>query len=750
MASTLLTLKTYYDNLMRADFAHIPAAHETLLTSLSSQVDGGTLTLAAAQGQIAKLAIDTTSVASLAYSFFTGGTPYAAGFDYLVSAGGPNPNNLNSAYYQAFNVDNRYINFAMNLGKAGEGATWFTANYGALTMSQAVVKAYTEIFGIIPTAAKVDELLNSQVPNGQGGTYTRQQYFASYGGDGLEGQGTKAAMVGWLLSAAAKEDIGTYAKANDAFLADLGPDGVAAFRSGLVAAYGTPTAGAPGATLTAAADKSISPTATDPLLKSTANDDTITGTAGLNAGQSIDAGAGHDTINLTGTIYGTITTVDGGDTVTLGTLAASTPTLGVPAQYGTVTLGADGNVVTLKGNMATGTSLTATGTNNVLHVDHTGTPGGDVIYNGAVSGFQTVYMHSPNMPAVTGAAVIYDVVNAAEYANQPVVINLAGKEVVVLKDSPNAVLISAPAQTGGGTKVDVHLQNFMGAPTTSVSQNFGSYSPNGGAIGLAVGPGQPADVNATLALHVDTDSTAGLIYGYSTTPSGGTFKGPLANLTITGAGKLTAQISSNFTNVDATQAGDLTVSYEAKTSTTAQTFRLGDGTNNLSIFFNGSATLPLTPAAVKFYLGAGVDTISLTGSAMSAPGDNVFAATSLANLHIRDNVTLSAPPEIIGFQKGVDHLVLDALEHAVTANVQTYADGKTTLTDALVAVSAHVAANTVAVFTWNGDTYVYAQDATVGVNMGASVNTGDGLIKLVGVTGLTVGTGAGSYDIHYG
>ncbi len=751
MATTLQSLKTYYDNVMRSDFAHIPATHQTLLANLSTQVDGGALTLAAAQAQVVKLAIDTTSVASLAYNFFTGSTPFHHGFDYLVSAGGANPNNLNSAYYQAFNVDNRYINFAMNLGKAGEGATWFNANYGALTMSQAVSKAYAEIFGITPDATKVNALLNDQVPNGQGGTYTRQQYFASYGGDGLEGVGTKAAMVGWLLAAAAKEDIGTYAKANDAFLADLALDGVALFRSGLVAAYGTPAPGTTGVTLTVAGDKSVSPTATDPTLKSTANNDTITVTGDVAAGVTIDAGAGRDTITAKG-VLGTLTTTDGGDTLVLNDVLSTPAGLGVPAQFGSVTLGADNNVVTLKGLVAAGTSLTAAGTNNVLHVDHTGYTS-SVTSSGTISGFQTIYMHSPTMQKVEGATVIYSVISAPEYAGQNANISVNNKEVVVLKDTSNGANVGMRAPDGGGAKADVHLQNFTGAPTTAVSHFANGYAPNGGVISFVVGSDAAPDRNATLVLHVDSNSTAGLIYGYSSVPSGsGNFRGPLDNLTIVGAGKLTAQIASNFVNVDATQAGDLTLTYEAKTSTTAQTFRLGDGTNDLSIYFSGNATQPLTPAAVKFYLGAGTDTIRLATTAIESPGDiSATSSSSLNNLHIRDNVTLNAPPEIIGFQKGVDHLVLDAQAHALTANVQTYADGKATLTDALLAVSANVAGGTVAVFTWNGDTYVYAQDASAGVTMGGIGGaTGDGLIKLVGVTGLTVGTGAGSYDIHYG
>jgi hypothetical protein len=271
--------------------------------------------------------------------------------------------------------------------------------------------------------------------------------------------------------------------------------------------------------------------------------------------------------------------------------------------------------------------------------------------------------------------------------------------------------------------------------------------PNGGAIGLYVNAPDQLDNNGKLILHVDTDSTAGLIYGYSTSSAlGPNYRGPLPNLDIVGPGKLKAQISGTFTNVDATLAGDLDLTYSIAVSDVAQTFRLGDGTNKLALHFGYNVSSNLAPAVSKVYLGAGVDTISLSYSDYAGAPEN-----RLANLHIKDGAILSAPPEIIGFQKGVDHFVLDAQIHSLTANVQQYADGKTTLQDALIAVSAHVAVNTGAVFTWNGDTYIYNQDNIVGVTMNTlEAGGGDGLIKLVGVTGLTVGTGAGSYDIHYG
>ena len=157
--------------------------------------------------------------------------------DFLVAPNGPNPNNLNSPYYQSFSLENRYINFAVNLGKLGEGKDAFTAAFGTKTLFDSTRDAYTKIFGSTPTNAKISALLDpSFVLNGQ--TLTRAEYFAFYGQDGLNGIGTKAAMVGWLLGEAVKADIGTYAKSNDAFLLDLA-DG-AAFSIDLVGTYGKP------------------------------------------------------------------------------------------------------------------------------------------------------------------------------------------------------------------------------------------------------------------------------------------------------------------------------------------------------------------------------------------------------------------------------------------------------------------------------------------------------------------------------
>ncbi len=223
VADISATLTTAYENIFRKT----PTAQTTGLTYLIDLVTSKNATISQAIWVMAAAANETTSVATLSYQFFTGKIPGQAGMDYLLSPNGPNPNNLNGPYYQSFNLENRYINFAVNLGRDGEGKAAFTAAYGSLSLFEATREAYKTIFGGTPTDAKIHALIDSRV-----------DYFAGYGGDGPNGIGTKAAMAGWLLAEAVKADVGMYAKSNDVFLYDLA-DG-ATFAVNLVGVYGVP------------------------------------------------------------------------------------------------------------------------------------------------------------------------------------------------------------------------------------------------------------------------------------------------------------------------------------------------------------------------------------------------------------------------------------------------------------------------------------------------------------------------------
>ncbi|WP_158235486.1 hypothetical protein [Caulobacter sp. FWC2] len=195
-----------------SNILRLPAggAGETLSQTLFTQWQAGQLS----DDQVTKAIVDaadaTTSVASMSYQFFTGKVPSQIGVDFLIAPTGPNATNLNSAYYAKFDVVNRYINFAVNLGKNGEGADNFLGGYRYLSLFDATKKAYAAIFGGTPSDTKVHSLID-----------TRVDYLAYYGGDGPEGMGTKAAMVGFLLAAAATENLGVMARSNDAWLTDL-------------------------------------------------------------------------------------------------------------------------------------------------------------------------------------------------------------------------------------------------------------------------------------------------------------------------------------------------------------------------------------------------------------------------------------------------------------------------------------------------------------------------------------------------
>ena len=208
------TIETAFASILRAGSGS--TAYASFASDLQLKIYAGA-TDAAAVSAIIRAAGSATSVATLAYEFFTGKVPTQNGVDFLISPTGPNPNNLNSAYYAKFDTVNRYINFAVNLGKNGEAKDSFAAKYGGLSLIDATKEAYKVIFGATPTDAKAHSLIDSRV-----------DYLAYYGGDGPTGIGTKAAMVGFLLAAAATEDVGVMARSHDAWLTDLS-DGSAPF-----------------------------------------------------------------------------------------------------------------------------------------------------------------------------------------------------------------------------------------------------------------------------------------------------------------------------------------------------------------------------------------------------------------------------------------------------------------------------------------------------------------------------------------
>lgn len=344
--ATIDNLVSIYRNVHRLPAnSDLPASAWTQLTLMAQGIDivrggqqaGDLWTYAAAVNWIQDSAKATTEVAVMSYGFLTDQTLGTAGIDYLVSQNGGNPNNLNSEYYAKFSLENRFINFAVNLVKHGEAKDDFIRDYGENGTAYATFqKAYLKLFGVEKPIDDVIALLNEDIPNGRGGTYTRGEYFVELGGDGGNGLGTRAAMVGWLMAEAVKSGQGPYAEAVKAYLADIGLDGKATSLNVFVSAYGQggeyaaggpSDPGLPGEKATFAHDWNVDAFNREPddnthVLASDGNDvikPVITdGPGGLDAGKHIRTAGGNDIILVdNGVMRGLIDSGTGNDQIFL-------------------------------------------------------------------------------------------------------------------------------------------------------------------------------------------------------------------------------------------------------------------------------------------------------------------------------------------------------------------------------------------------------------------------------------------------
>ena len=171
------------------------------INSAIVQFKAGLITQAVFEQRLTLAVAPTTGVAHDAYKFFTGGTPTDAGMTWLIDSA-DNPNDLTDGYYARFTAENRYINFAVNLGKLGEGRAGFQTQYGGLTFAEAVTKAYGEIIGATEAqSAGVDVAAALRYIQSQ------EAYFRALGGDDL---GAKAAMAGYVLSVGTSFHVGKY------------------------------------------------------------------------------------------------------------------------------------------------------------------------------------------------------------------------------------------------------------------------------------------------------------------------------------------------------------------------------------------------------------------------------------------------------------------------------------------------------------------------------------------------------------
>jgi len=198
---------------------------------------------AAAMSYIVNSADNSTALAVLSYQFFTGKAPTQAGLEYLVNSPS-NPSDLNDRYYSGFNLENRYINFAANLGVQGEGAAAFATKYGTLSFADYVASIYQTIIGsayataagIDPTKAVADIVSRKDAilaTATAAGMITPNMTAAQID------IALKAATAGYLLGEAIKADVGIYASASNNFMVAVA-SGTATYGTDITKTYVQP------------------------------------------------------------------------------------------------------------------------------------------------------------------------------------------------------------------------------------------------------------------------------------------------------------------------------------------------------------------------------------------------------------------------------------------------------------------------------------------------------------------------------
>lgn len=304
MAYTSADLTTFFTN---GNLGKAPtAAQSLLLQTYASQTQSGAISDQAAIDRIVDMLDGTTAVAVQSYQFFTGGTPSAAGLDYLVDSA-LNANDLNDpsvagnplvGQYAVLNTENRYINFAINLGASatGEGRANFLATYGTLSFRDVAAVAYETIIGTAAAQAAGVNVTTAIdfLARPENEAYLRA--FVAQRAPGVDVElGIRAALVGQIMSAGATGDVGNYNAATERLITgalDGTFDGGITTTSGVNLLTAFPNAPSAGKsfTLTAAPD-------TAPSFSGTTGDDTYVATnATLSAADSLNGNAGNDTL----------------------------------------------------------------------------------------------------------------------------------------------------------------------------------------------------------------------------------------------------------------------------------------------------------------------------------------------------------------------------------------------------------------------------------------------------------------------
>ena len=701
------------------------------LQNKAAQNAAGALTDAQTLAWVINSADNSTALAVLSYQFFTGKSPTEGGLDYLVNSP-TNPNDLNDAYYDKFNLENRYINFAANLGVVGEGAAAFSSKYGAMSFATYIASIYETIIGasyakaagIDPAAAvayvvsRYDAILATAKSAGMiTPNMTQAQIDLA----------VKAAAAGFLMGEAIKADVGLYAAAANNFMLALAED-KAVYNTDITTTYkpvpgsgsqgtgGAVDAAPPADTLPGAVEPP-KPAEPEPLhfslttgtdkFTGKALDDTFSGTATtLNAGDVLNGGGGNDTLTINAGFNGNYTpaaaTLISIETVNITNANSgvyvdasgwtSVTKLTVTDKESTQVTASATQDVKITNTSQTGFTFIANGGHDVtisiadsegtIRVGQTTAPTGAVVFS------RTSSVANPGSLEITGGASIDVTLTAANAVNttQFASATLHGTTLTTLVKVKGSAAVTADANTAGHSGDSFQINDVnrgasgqAGKIATVEANGFGSLTISDNALAtLKASNGGNIQVGNNAA-----GAAAATTLNATLSNIDGTFQdnGVYTTLNLTrGAAASDIDLNMNvLTTLTISGSGALTLSsttatlLETITVTGSGAFDAGDlvGFGSLTTFDASAAS-----GAINLIVDAGVTAVS-TGSGADTIEQQGGAVTEAMSLGGGDDTfylggyTTSAA---IDGGQGTDIIWLDGTTAAAAAGSATFSN----------------------------------------------------------------------------
>ncbi len=699
-----------------------------VLASLSA---AGQVSDAQILSNLVNSADDSTAVAILGYQFFTGKSPTQAGMAYLVNSP-VNPNDLNDPYYARFNIENRYINFAANLGVNGEGAAAFAAKYGAMDFSTYVASIYqTIVGGRFADAAGID--VGAAVAYLVGTrdallTMVREAGMVSDASTPREVDiAVKAAMAGLVMAASIKADVGLYAAAANNFMVALATN-TATYNTDITRTYAPEVMSAAHGT-GKAVDRDVplpqpapvtppAPAAPTSYVFHLAGggdrfsggglDDVFNATSAtsavLGAGDVLDGGAGQDTLNIT-------------DLVGQHSANASAATVR--------------NIETV--------NLQFRSTQGMSSIDLSGWTGVDTMnLTGSINGGSGFTLENPT--AADLLARISNFGNSSFYTHggHDVTLNLSGV-------------------TGGD--IGFNGDAPTGAVAVTLDHNADAANTTSGRISLNAG----GNVSLTQTASNGVGSTAYLftaaIKGGAATTSvvvrnahevaadgahaGVAFSGGPPSVSITDVNVFTSNLGV-ITSIDIDGYSGVQISASGLT-----TLKLAHGRGNVTIGNSNVAGAPtalnLSLNAVKdgsLTLGTGYTTLHVTTGAIASRMDNIHGLVTTLNVSGGSLLTLTAAHGLSSLQT-VTVTGAAGINADLSGGTVTAIDASATTGDNTVKLDARNA-------TYAGGSGVDRVTLTTGITKVISLGGGDDFLDttaMAGSSGSLVDGGAGTADV---